>query len=241
MRRRIRREWRQPKLVIGLPVAAVVTWVALSFGLVVLMGLAGVPGIEGLATSETSISSQIARQLPDGAAPPGTVPTLPLLTAMGLAAGILAGLTLNGLLAFGEEYGWRQHLWDRLSGLGRKGTVGVLGVMWGVWHAPLILFAGLNYPDARVAGMGAMVLFAVAASWPLDEIRRATGGAVAPAIFHGMVNGTAGVLILGIVGNDLVTPPVGLVGALAMVGTGFVVRSITARGRVPGVEAGVRP
>lgn len=64
---------------------------------------------------------------------------------------------MNGLVAVGEEFGWRAflqgHLIHRL-GLGR-GVV-LLGLIWSFWHLPSLL-AGYNYPETPV--LGALVIF----------------------------------------------------------------------------------
>ncbi|MFZ5669722.1 MAG: CPBP family intramembrane glutamic endopeptidase [Pseudomonadota bacterium] len=64
---------------------------------------------------------------------------------------------MNGVVAVGEEFGWRAflqgHLIDRL-GLGR-GIV-LLGLIWSFWHLPALL-AGYNYPETPV--LGALVIF----------------------------------------------------------------------------------
>ncbi len=226
--RRVRAELRRPLPVIVLPIAAITSFVAT----VIALSAAGV-GVDGLATTPEALADSIAAQLPEGEAPPDSLPPFPALIALGIGGGIVAGLTINGLFAFGEEYGWRSYLWDRVERWGRVGTIGALGVLWGLWHAPLILLVGLNYPDHRLAGVLMMVVFTTAASWPLDEIRRATGGAVGPAVFHGMINGTAGILLISTIGHQLLAPPAGLIGAIAMVPAGLAVR-LTAR--VLGVE-----
>jgi membrane protease YdiL (CAAX protease family) len=53
---------------------------------------------------------------------------------------------------FGEEYGWRFYLQDRMFALfgGYKGVV-LVGLIWGLWHMPLMLM-GLNFPGNPVAG-----------------------------------------------------------------------------------------
>ena len=59
---------------------------------------------------------------------------------------------------FGEEYGWRVYLQDRLFPLlgGYKGVL-VLGVIWGLWHVPLILI-GAIYPGQPILGIVLMIL-----------------------------------------------------------------------------------
>jgi uncharacterized protein len=53
------------------------------------------------------------------------------------------------LFTFGEEYGWRGYLLPRLLPLGEIRATLLLGVIWALWHLPLLL-AGLNYPGVNV-------------------------------------------------------------------------------------------
>ena len=70
------------------------------------------------------------------------------LVGLALGGALLAGFTINGLFAFGEEYGWRGWLADELRPLGAFWANVITGVLWGLWHAPLILL-GFNYGDVR--------------------------------------------------------------------------------------------
>lgn len=58
---------------------------------------------------------------------------------------------------FGEEFGWRVYLQDRLFYLfgGYKGVL-ILGIIWGVWHSGTIIL-GMNYPGQPVLGNIAMI------------------------------------------------------------------------------------
>lgn len=58
---------------------------------------------------------------------------------------------------FGEEYGWRVYLQDRLFYLfgGYKGVL-ILGIIWGVWHSGTIIL-GINYPGQPILGNIAMI------------------------------------------------------------------------------------
>lgn len=59
---------------------------------------------------------------------------------------------------FGEEYGWRAYLQDRLFPLlGSYKGVLILGIIWGLWHIPLIMM-GVIYPGQSVLGILLMVI-----------------------------------------------------------------------------------
>ncbi len=59
---------------------------------------------------------------------------------------------------FGEEYGWRAYLQDRLFPLlGGYNGVLILGIIWGLWHTPLILL-GILYPGQPVLGIILMAI-----------------------------------------------------------------------------------
>jgi len=63
---------------------------------------------------------------------------------------------------FGEEYGWRFYLQDRLFTLfgGYKGVV-LLGLIWGLWHLPLNLM-GLNFAKDPFFGNITYLVYAIA-------------------------------------------------------------------------------
>ncbi|MCE5214227.1 MAG: CPBP family intramembrane metalloprotease [Methanobacterium sp.] len=69
---------------------------------------------------------------------------------------IMYGLFLWPLF-FGEEYGWRVYLQDRLFPLlgGYKGVL-ILGIIWGIWHSGTIIL-GMNYPGQPILGNLAMI------------------------------------------------------------------------------------
>jgi len=65
-----------------------------------------------------------------------------------LIQGLIAGVTINAVAGFGEEYGWRGFLQSKLHFLGFWKSSYLIGIIWGFWHAPLIL-QGHNYPDRK--------------------------------------------------------------------------------------------
>jgi uncharacterized protein len=82
----------------------------------------------------------------------GTAPPAPALIAVIFAASTLVAPFVNTVFAFGEEYGWRSFLLPKLLPLGRWQAHLIGGVIWGLWHAPLVLM-GFNYPGFPWAGV----------------------------------------------------------------------------------------
>jgi uncharacterized protein len=93
------------------------------------------------------------------------------------------------LFTFGEEYGWRGYLLPRLLPLGEVRASVLLGVIWGLWHLPLLL-AGLNYPGVNV--WLAVIIFTfvtVALSFTYTWFYVASSGSVlVAAVFHASTN-----------------------------------------------------
>jgi len=96
------------------------------------------------------------------------------------------------LLTFGEEYGWRGYLLPRLLPLGEIRASLLLGVIWALWHLPLLV-AGLNYPGVNV--WLAIIVFTfvtVALSFTYTWVYVASSGSVlVTAVFHASTNNFA--------------------------------------------------
>lgn len=103
---------------------------------------------------------------------------------------LLAGLTVNAVAAYGEELGWRGFLWNQLRGLGFWRSSAVTGVVWGVWHLPLVAH-GYNYPGHPVGAVVMMTVLCVALSPMLSYVRMRGGSVLPAAIFHGTFNAAA--------------------------------------------------
>jgi len=146
-------------------------------------------------------------------------PLIFLLIQLGSA--ITAGYTINALFAFGEELGWRGYL---LRELQHKKTLSVsliTGIIWGLWHFPLILI-GHNYPQHPVAGVGMMVVLCILLSPMMTYIVLKSKSVITAAIFHGTNNAIAGISILYLVGgNDLINGVTGVAGFIALLLANF--------------------
>lgn len=136
-----------------------------------------------------------------------------------LTAVLIAPL-LNAIPILGEEFGWRAYLQPKLMPLGGRKTMIWMGIIWGLWHAPIIAMGhnyGLVYPGAPWLGILAMTWFTFVfgtfigwATW--------RAGSVWPAVIgHGALNGIAGIAVFFVQGdpNPVLGPIVaGFIGSL---------------------------
>jgi membrane protease YdiL (CAAX protease family) len=142
------------------------------------------------------------------------------VAAIQLLAAVTVAPLLNAVFAFGEEFGWRGYLLPKLLGLGRRRAVLLVGVVWGVWHWPLVAMGynyGFDYPGAPWLGLLGMVWFTVLLGVLFGWLALETGSVWPAALAHGAVNAAAGIGVLFVQGspNPLLGPtPLGVVGSL---------------------------
>jgi membrane protease YdiL (CAAX protease family) len=143
-----------------------------------------------------------------------------------LIQGLIVGPTLNALAGFGEELGWRGFLQKELAPMGFWSSSAFIGLIWGVWHLPLILM-GHNYPDHPIPGVFLWTVNCVFLGVVFSYVRMRAKSVVAAAVMHGTYNATAGLAIILIVGgNDLNTGVPGVPGVIVtalMAGLAFLV------------------
>lgn len=112
---------------------------------------------------------------------------LPALVVLFVGVTVI-GTPLSGLAAvFGEEYGWRGYLQGSLNPLGKVKSAILVGLVWGVWHVPVILRGAHTYPPTLLGVLLGMVFFVL---WGLIQSYAVlkTGGIWVPAFMHGVVN-----------------------------------------------------
>ncbi len=143
--------------------------------------------------------------------PPGMPTTVFLVTV--LVQGALLGPFLGLVITFGEEYGWRGYLQSELVKLGRVRGVALLGVIWGLWHAPIILM-GYNYPGYPVLGVIMMTVFCVLLAFFLAYAVFKSGGFWIAAFLHGLSNQVAATLVIVAYapGDAIWGSPIGVIG-----------------------------
>jgi len=141
---------------------------------------------------------------------------------LALLQGLIAGITINAVAAFGEELGWRGFLQKELTPLGFWRYTSLTGFIWGVWHAPLIL-QGHNYPQHPVAGVFMMIIWCILLSPLIGYVRLKANTVLAAAVFHGSLNANYGLAIMLIKGgNDLLVGLTGLAGFIVLAGANLV-------------------
>ena len=129
---------------------------------------------------------------------------------------LVAGITINAVAGFGEELGWRGLLQKELGYLGFWKSSALIGLIWGVWHAPIII-QGHNYPQHPIAGVAMMMVFTLLLSPIFALVRIKAKSVIAAAIIHGSLNATAGLPLMVILGgNDLTVGVTGLAGFIVL-------------------------
>ena len=102
----------------------------------------------------------------------------------------------------GEELGWRGYLLPKLEPHGQARAIVLSGVIWGVWHMPVIL-QGHNYPEHPLLGVFLMIVFCVLFGAFLSWLYLRTRSPWAPALGHGTLNAVGGLPLLFMPGVDL--------------------------------------
>lgn len=185
------------------------------------------PGVSLSVENETllqSIDAMKAQGLPLG---PGGLFVFTLLS------GLVAGLTINAVMAFGEESAWRGFLYRCLNGMGFWKKSLVIGTIWGLWHAPIILM-GHNYPGHPVAGVFMMVAFCVLLTPLMIFIREKSESVIMASVAHGTVNALAGIAIVYLSGyNELLSGFAGLAGFIVLALCNLIIFLFTRSSKTP--------
>ncbi|OJT25823.1 hypothetical protein BO221_08210 [Archangium sp. Cb G35] len=160
----------------------------------------------------SSVRALIAQLPPAAVEKLGKLAEPHVFLALQVVQGALLGPLLNVPFIFGEEWGWRGYLLPRLLPLGQWRALVLSGVIWGLWHAPLILL-GHNYPQHPVLGILLFTVVSVLLGILLGWMRLATGSIWSAVIAHGSLNAVGPVvMMLGHAGSPPDTALVGITG-----------------------------
>lgn len=104
-----------------------------------------------------------------------------------LPLSIFLGPLVFFVFSLGEEIGWRGFLLPRLMPLGKVKAYLILGIIWGLWHGPII-YTGFNYPGYPIGGIAMMCVLTIAFGLFLNEMTRHYKSSILAAFIHGAVN-----------------------------------------------------
>ena len=145
------------------------------------------------------------------------------LAVIGYLLIMALGSALNVIVAFGEEVGWRGWLLTSLRPLGTWRALLIVGVIWGLWHAPLILL-GYNFARPDITGVAFMVGGCIMLGILFGWLRLRTGSVWPAVAAHAALNGSAGMLLGLFIDGSASTPDMALVSFLGV--SGWIVSAI---------------
>jgi membrane protease YdiL (CAAX protease family) len=118
------------------------------------------------------------------------------------------GVITSLISAMGEEIGWRGLLVPEMAKVMPFTRVGLIsGVIWALWHMPLILFADYKLPGVPVwYGAVMFLLMVVGISFVFAWLRLKSGSLWTAAILHASHNLFVQVVFTPLTGQNSITP-----------------------------------
>lgn len=136
------------------------------------------------------------------------IPAAALLLLLA-AQNLLVAPFLGLVIAFGEEYGWRGYLQGELIALGKVRGILLVGVVWGLWHAPVIAL-GFNYPGYPVLGILLMTIYCIVLAFFFGYAVLRSGSIWLAAFLHALNNAAVSFLLALVYRPDNVVVSFGL-------------------------------
>ena len=155
--------WYIPLLYAG--IAYLIVWVS---------GLGGFPNHEFVASLTTRMGLRVS--------PPMSVMIYVLLAGS-------FGMVRSVSSALGEEIGWRGFLVPELSKtVGFTSTALISGVIWSLWHYPILIFADYNSGTPTWYGLTCFTVMVIATSFVFAWLRLKSGSLWTGALLHASHN-----------------------------------------------------
>jgi membrane protease YdiL (CAAX protease family) len=141
------------------------------------------------------------------------------LSSSSLVAILCTQLLVSSVIAtpilWGEEFGWRGYLQPRLFAGKPVASAVATGLIWGVWHYPLI-FRGYDFGDQAALGsvvfLGGTILLSFIFGWLVER----TGSIWSSSLAHAATNAIGGSLTLLLLGGAKQAAMTAYVGALGL-------------------------
>ena len=163
-------------VLIPIIITILVIWVAVATGVITqtlydsATGLVNFPGVNGQQISVGSFLLQFVFMM-------------------------VIGIAVTSIATFGEEFGWRGVIQNRLiQHYGVVAGLVILGLFWGIWHAPII-YSGYNFPGYPLLGsLVLMPLFTLGTSGVFAWLTLRAGSFWPAVLAHASINSVAGPL-----------------------------------------------
>ncbi|ADU21875.1 CPBP family intramembrane glutamic endopeptidase [Ruminococcus albus] len=124
------------------------------------------------------------------------------------------------VMGFGEEFGWRAYLTPKLEKfMPRFPACCITGVIWAVWHAPLIWYGydfGRDYPGFPYVGVIAMCAVCIPLSYVLTWMTEKTKSVYPAAICHMVIDNVMNIPALTMISEKTIKDNSLLFGILAL-------------------------
>ena len=151
----------------------------------------------------------------------------PMLVLISCVSCITYAPLMNMFFAIGEESGWRGFLYPQLKArFGKRLGWVIGGIIWGLWHAPLIWLIGYEYGTDYIGfpilGMFLFCVITVALGIMCDWLYERSQCIWLPSIFHGSFNAAATIPLCITIANTgsmrlLGSAPNGLLASLPII------------------------
>ena len=123
-------------------------------------------------------------------------------------------------MGFGEEFGWRAYLTPKLEKLmPRSAACCITGIVWAVWHAPLIWYGyefGRDYPGFPYVGILAMCAACIPMSYMLTWMTEKTKSVYPAMICHMMIDNVMNIPVLAMADKDVLDDNSLMIGLLSI-------------------------
>lgn len=134
-----------------------------------------------------------------------------------LVFALTIGTLTNILMYLGEEIGWRGFMTPILEHWFGRAALIIGGVIWAVWHTPMI-YLRHNYAGQFWLGHALWIPIVICLSVIFQWAQWKSGNVFAPAIMHGAVNQTAGIITMLAFSQQVFNPVIhGLTGIVGLV------------------------
>ena len=150
-----------------------------------VVGLALVfPIVVGLAAYGIAWVAGLARF--DGTTDGGASPVVELVIGIFLA--ITLWTALSSILVAGEEIGWRGYMLTRLIDAGVPRPVLASGVIWGLWHVPVVLAGGYAAGSSPALSAAVIMVSITSFGYVIARVRLETGSIWPAIVLHAAWN-----------------------------------------------------